>query len=526
MRLRLRNSKPQSQSKSLHAISYDQQRTSNKGLKMLTRLEVYPSLEEFKKIAERGKRVPVYAVLPVDQSPLDAAAKLGLAHVPNGFLLESLNGSPKIAQYSLLGIDPFLVFKSRGDLISLTEGRKVHVFNGNPFEELRRVMSKNASITFNELPLFVGGIVGFFSYDFAHWFERLPMTTFDDTKTPDCYFMFFDLVVVFDHQKGQLFVIYSAAPDDDPDACYKQARDKVRESVSRLRSTQDWREPGFFQADEPQANLEKGEFQSMVKKAMEYIFAGDIYQVNLSLRLESDFKGDPFSLYQVLRKINPSPFAGYLNFSDMQIVSSSPERLIRLEKELVETRPIAGTRRRGADLSEDSELTADLILDPKERAEHIMLVDLERNDIGRVCRYGSVLPDELMVMEYYSHVIHIVSNVCGELKTGNDYFDVIKACFPGGTITGCPKIRSMEVIDELEPVRRGIYTGSMGYLSFSGDMDLNIIIRTILIKDGKAYAQAGAGIVADSVPEREYYESLQKAQALLAALKGQGSSSK
>lgn len=482
-------------------------------------MNIYPTEEKFKELAGESKRVPVYAVLPFDQTPLEVALRLGVADNDGGFLLESLNGGPKTAHYSLLGTDPFLTFQSRGPSITITDGSARRTFCGDPFVELRQLMKKNESADLPELPLFTGGAVGYFSYDFGRWFERLPQTTLDDTKIPESYFLFYDLVLVFDHLDKKVFLICSVLPGDNLAGSYRSAVKRIEEASAKLRSSSRERKSGFT-AGGPEANLTKNEFKVMVRQAKEYIFAGDIYQVNLSLRLMADFSGDSFSLYQALRAINPSPFAGFIDFGDIQIVSSSPERLIRVEGALVETRPIAGTRRRGVDLSEDGELTADLILDPKERAEHIMLVDLERNDIGRVCRYGSVIPDELMVTESYSHVIHIVSNVRGELLPNADCFDVIKACFPGGTITGCPKIRSMEIIDELEPVRRGVYTGSMGYLSFNGGMDLNIIIRTILIKEGKAYAQAGAGIVADSMPEREYFESLQKAQALINALKG------
>jgi para-aminobenzoate synthetase component I len=269
---------------------------------------------------------------------------------------------------------------------------------------------------------------------------------------------------------------------------------------------------------EPEVNMTKEQFKSMVVRAKEYIKAGDVFQVNLSIRLGKELKADPWYVYKVLRRVNPSPYAAYVNFGDIQLVGSSPELLVKINNGIAETRPIAGTRRRGLDREEDLALAKELINNEKECAEHIMLVDLERNDLGRVCSYGTVKVDELMVIEEYSHVMHIVSNVQGELAEGKSNFDLLKACFPGGTITGCPKVRCMEIIEELEPTRRGVYTGSVGYFGYSGEMEMNISIRTLVVTEGKAYVQAGAGIVVDSIPEREYYESLKKAEALLRAL--------
>jgi anthranilate synthase component 1/para-aminobenzoate synthetase component 1 len=297
-----------------------------------------------------------------------------------------------------------------------------------------------------------------------------------------------------------------------------RAKESVRQLEEALPNMPKSKIIRLYPKTEIQSNFTKVQFEEMVLKAKEYIRAGDIFQVNLSQRLVSPVEGDYFSLYKKLRKINPSPFACYLELDGLCVASCSPERLVRLSQGVVETRPIAGTRPRGQNHQEDEALWAELILNEKERAEHIMLVDLERNDLGRICEYGSVRVDELMVIEDYSHVFHIVSNIQGQLTPGRDFLDVIRACFPGGTITGTPKIRSMEIIDELEPTRRGLYTGSIGYISFSGEMDLNIVIRTFIIKDGMAYIQVGSGIVADSVPEREYHETLYKAQALVSAL--------
>jgi len=346
----------------------------------------------------------------------------------------------------------------------------------------------------------------------------------DDTRAglPDCYFLLVDAVIIFDHLKDKIYLVASGLPEMEPARAAKYAKERLCELREYLEPLSGKAEYNGHLRPSSSLNLEsnftKSEFEEMVRVAKEYIRAGDIFQVNLSQRLSCPVEGDYLGLYKRIRRINPSPFAAYLELPELTVVSCSPERLIKLEGDRVQTRPIAGTRPRGKTYQEDQALWAELILNEKERAEHIMLVDLERNDLGRICEYGTVQVDELMVIEDYSHVFHIVSNICGKLERGRDCFDLIRACFPGGTITGTPKIRSMEIIDELEPTRRGLYTGSIGYLSFSGNLDLNIVIRTFIICNQMAYIQVGSGIVADSVPEREYHETLYKAQALVAAL--------
>ncbi|MCM8793935.1 MAG: anthranilate synthase component I family protein, partial [Candidatus Omnitrophica bacterium] len=362
-------------------------------------------------------------------------------------------------------------------------------------------------------------------YDLGRLFEKLPCQAKDDLCLPEIYLAFYDTVIAIDHWENKIFLISNAYSKDN-DKAYSEAIEKIEDLIYRLETInpRDEEKKFNFVWDEEKdlkinSNFSQEGFEEIVRRAKEYISKGDIYQANLSQRFVIESNIEAFSLYRILREINPSPFAAYLNFPEVKVISSSPERLLKVEDRFVQTRPIAGTRPRGKDKEEDLKLRAELILNEKERAEHIMLVDLERNDLGRVCDYGTVKVDEFMVLEEYSHVIHIVSNVCGILSKNKDRFDLIRAAFPGGTITGCPKIRCMEIIEELEPVRRSIYCGSIGYLGFNGNMDLNIVIRTFILTRGKVYVQVGAGIVADSDPTREYYETLHKAEALLKAIK-------
>ncbi|MEK7332558.1 MAG: anthranilate synthase component I family protein, partial [Nitrospirota bacterium] len=404
-----------------------------------------------------------------------------------------------------------------------------------PLPRLKSLVTAYKQKPIKSLPPFQGGAVGLLSYDFVQYLEKLPKTTKDDLKIPDAHFFMIDKLIAFDHKKKKAWIIVCPGAretdlgygymDVDWEQKYEEASAMIHDARCRIQDKgyglrkEDRASCIMHHASSLKYGLSKKQYMDIVKKAKEYIASGDIFQANLSLRVSSKIgRTNPWEFYKILRSINPSPFAGYIDFGDYQIVSSSPERLISIRNGIVETRPIAGTRPRGKDREEDEKMRKELLLNEKERAEHIMLIDLERNDIGRVCDYGSVHVDELMITEDYSHVIHIVSNVKGNLADGKTCFDAIKAAFPGGTITGVPKVRCMEIIAELEPVSRGPYTGSIGYIGFSGNMDLNIIIRTFLIKKGFAYVQAGAGIVADSDPEREYYESLKKAEALVKTL--------
>jgi anthranilate/para-aminobenzoate synthase component I len=466
-----------------------------------------------------------------------------LRHDGYPVLLESARVNEKTGRYSFVTADPYLIFKAHRDSVELIlpktpEGKygRRATTKRKPLEKLRELLNNYRTIRIPDLPPFAGGAIGYFSYDFSHQFEKLPRQAAADIDVPEACFIFVDLVVAFDHILNKTWVIVNPGAREQElgfrlpepgqwDRLFDEARERLRatvvrlESVARLESSikQVAKERGREFA--LSAGLSQIEFESMVIRCKEYISAGDIYQANLSQRFSASIAGtNALNLYKILRTVNPSPFAAYLDFGDLQLASSSPERLIRLRQGVADTRPIAGTRRRGSDKAEMRELSKELLTSEKERAEHIMLLDLERNDLGKVCSYGSVVVDEIMVVEDYSHVIHIVSNVRGKLAPGKDAFDLVRAVFPGGTITGVPKVRCMEIIDELEPVARGLYTGSIGYFSNSGDMDMNIIIRTFVVKDGIAYLQVGAGIVADSDPEAEYRETLEKAEALKKAL--------
>ncbi|MBZ0155710.1 MAG: anthranilate synthase component I family protein [Alphaproteobacteria bacterium] len=453
----------------------------------------------------------------------------------NSMLLESVKGPFKIARYSFILFDPYLLLRAKEGEVTIhsTAGDRHSVSYRPPLDRLRELVEAYPQRPSPELPPFQGGAAGLISYDFVRYIEDIPKKALDDLRIPDIHFMMADRVIAFDHKEKRSWIIVSPGARDtqlgyrdigqiDFNRAYDEAREILRATERRI-ADQKAAEPAPSAPRPPSTLLRyemtKERYMDIVRRAKEYIAAGDIFQANLSQRISSPIGGrEPWEIYKALRDINPSPFAAYADFGEYQIVSSSPERLVKVTDGTIETRPIAGTRPRGKDGSEDEVMRSELLLHPKERAEHIMLIDLERNDIGRVSEYGSVTVDELMITEDYSHVIHIVSNVKGILQKGKTSFDVIRATFPGGTITGVPKVRCMEIIDELEPVVRGPYTGSLGYVGFSGNMDLNIIIRTFTIKDGIAYVQAGAGIVADSDPEKEYYETLKKAEALVRTL--------
>jgi aminodeoxychorismate synthase component I len=477
---------------------------------------------------------PLYIEIPFSD-PCVIYESLGCS--ANSILLESVKGPYKIARYSFIAFNPYLVFRVKNGEVSIEVKRlSGSVSFRPPLERLKELVVAYPQKYVSELPPFQGGAIGLLSYDFVRYIEDIPKNAVDDLHIPDAHFLMIDKVIAFDHQQEKAWLIVSPGARDtelgyrdishiDWNRAYDEASEELRVMSYELRviknPTTHETPNSKLQTLNSKLNYEmsKEQYMDIVRRAKEYIAAGDIFQANLSQRISAEIGDkDPLEIYKVLRKVNPSPFAAYADFGDYQIVSSSPERLIRVKDGIIETRPIAGTRPRGKDFREDEQMRVELLLNEKERAEHIMLIDLERNDIGRVSRYGSVAVDELMITEDYSHVIHIVSNVRGILEKGKTYFDVIKATFPGGTITGVPKVRCMEIIDELEPVQRGPYTGSLGYIGFSGNMDLNIIIRTFVIKDGFAYVQAGAGIVADSDPEREYYETLKKAEALIKTL--------
>jgi anthranilate synthase component 1 len=484
---------------------------------------IVPTLEQFVEKSRRGNLIPVYREILADmETPVSAFRKLeGWDHA---FLLESVEGGDRIGRYSFLGGNPFLVLKTRGREVEIRTAAGTTVREMGPDEDPLTVLKQQLQafqfVPDPDLPPFCGGAVGYLGYDTVRFFERLPDQTIDDRSLPDCYFVFTDTLLIFDRVQHRMKVLCNARVAGDPELAYRLAVARIEAVIGGLRrpfsST-----PGLPREPQPvpvAATVDQHGYCAAVERAKEYIAAGDIIQAVLSQRLAAEIHCRPFDLYRALRSLNPSPYMYFLQFEDCQIVGSSPEILVTERRGDVVTRPIAGTVRRGRTPEEDREQEAKLLADPKERAEHVMLVDLHRNDIGRVCEYGSVVVDELLVTEKYSHVIHIVSNVIGRLRKDRDAFDLLRASFPAGTLSGAPKIRAMEIIDELEPVRRGPYGGAIGYFSFSGDMDTAITIRTIVVQGRTAYMQAGAGIVADSVPESEYQECMNKLGALRRAL--------
>jgi anthranilate synthase component 1 len=481
-----------------------------------------PSFPEFEAKATQGNLIPVYREILADlETPVSAFFKIGGR--PHSFLLESVAGGEQISRFSFIGGEAFMVLKTKGRTVEITRDGQADTRGLQPGEDplhvLKGLMESFRFVPDPELPPFCGGAVGYLAYDTVRFFEKLPDLKPDDLQLPDTYFAFTDTLLIFDHVKHRIKVLCLARVDGDPRAAYDAAGKKIEALVQQLREPLAHPESGDAGAElTVRGNMTREEHADAVAKAKEYIAAGDIIQVVLSRRMEMDVHVPPFQVYRALRSVNPSPYMFFLRFEDCQIIGASPEILVTERHGDVVTRPIAGTIRRGKTAQEDALLEAELLADPKERAEHIMLVDLHRNDIGRVCEYGSVRVDQLMVTEKYSHVIHIVSNVVGKLRPDRDGYDLIRATFPAGTLSGAPKIRAMEIIEELEPNKRGPYGGVIGYFSFNGDLDTAITLRTIVMKDGKAYIQAGGGIVADSDADAEYQETVNKAGALVRAI--------
>lgn len=461
-----------------------------------------------------------------DADPFELYRRLASTHRPS-FLLESANGRQGTARYSFFGNEPYLTLSGRGQEHRIEEAGRVTVTAGSSFEALGRILDGSVISPPKGIPPFFGGAVGYLSYDLVRSFESLPSLATDDIGLPDLHLACFDLVAAVDHLTNQLFLMYcpplSRFLAESREKLYREGRDRLAELEARVTSPrplitfQSWPQTATLVP-----NQSREAYTAGVRRCQDYIAAGDIYQANLSHRFtlnldaaapRPEITAYATALYGRLRDVNPSPFAGLLHFPELSLVSNSPERLVRLSGSEASTRPIAGTRPRGVGAQEDQHLHAELLANPKEHAEHVMLVDLERNDLGKVCRYGTVRVDEFMTVEQYSHVRHLVSDVTGTLRPGTSPLDLVRAVFPGGTITGVPKLRCMEIIEELEPVRRGIYTGSLGYFCWSGDLDLNILIRTLLLTKTQGYLQVGAGIVADSDPDREYEETLAKAGA-------------
>ncbi|MCD7036667.1 anthranilate synthase component I family protein [Metabacillus sp. GX 13764] len=424
--------------------------------------------------------------------------------------------SGKGGRYSMAGIDPIAVVSAKDETLTIQEGGRIQSLKGEPLALFKDWFKQLHRPLLNELPDYQGGAIGFISYDAVRRFEKLPSIAADDLDTPDFYFMIFNETAVYDHLEEVLWLIVQPEKGESEDSALKRLQ-----NLKERWTNNDAAEEPVSQTEE--ARLEKGHFteeafKEAAEKIKQYIADGDVFQVNLSVRQAMPLTTQPLDIYKSLRRVNPSPYMAYLHAPEFQIVCGSPELLVKKKGSSASTRPIAGTRSRGLTEAEDRGLADELIGNEKERAEHVMLVDLERNDLGRICEYGTVEVDEFMAVEKYSHVMHIVSNVRGTLRQDVELDDIIKAVFPGGTITGAPKIRTMEIIEELEPARRGIYTGSIGWIDFSGDMELNIVIRTLFAKDGSGYIQAGAGIVIDSNPKHEYKESLKKAMAMKKAV--------
>jgi len=480
-----------------------------------------PSFEVFSQKAQEGNLVPVYREIVADcETPVSAFLKIKNGAYP--FLFESVEGGEKWGRYSFLGADPSVIIQGKGKQVSVTRNGETEesTVTGDPLGVLKNLLSEYKPVEVEGLPRFFGGAVGYLTYDMIRFFESIE-TKHPEKEAPDFFFLITDTLLVFDNVRHRIKIVSNTLIDhNDLKSSYDRAVQKIDAMVDLLNQPLQMTTPlkKGKTLSSPTSNITQEHFETSVLKAKEYIEAGDIFQVQISQRFSVPLEADPFTVYRALRTINPSPYMFYLGLGETHLVGTSPEVLVRLEGDLVEARPIAGTRPRGLTAEEDKALELDLLADPKERAEHVMLIDLGRNDVGRVCKYGTVKVTEQMVIERYSHVMHIVSNVIGTLENGKDAFDVLRACFPAGTVTGAPKIRAMEIIDELETEGRSHYAGAVGYFSFQGNMDTCITIRTIIVDGSTATVQAAAGIVADSVPEREFQETVNKAKGMLAAI--------
>ncbi len=481
------------------------------------------SESDFVDLAGDYNLIPIFREVVADvDTPVSAFLKLERGDT--GFLLESVEGGETLGRYSFIGLEPFLTISGKNGTVRVS-GEIEETIDGvdDPLKIVERHLLRYRQAPVPDLPPFSGGAVGYVGYDAVRYFEGIPRTGTDDLDLPEILLVFTNVLVIFDHLKHTIKILANARINDEPAAqTYQSACAQIDEIVSRLDNTVAVHPISVnteVSVEEIDANFTKPEYLRAVEKAKDYIFAGDILQVVPSQRFSVPTSARPFDIYRVLRMINPSPYLGYLRFGDLTLIASSPEPLIKVYDGHVITRPIAGTRPRGRDAAQDRALEEELLADTKERAEHIMLVDLGRNDLGRVCEIGTVKVDDLMFIERYSHVMHIVSQVSGELAQNKSVFDALRSAFPAGTVSGAPKIRAMEIIDELEPTLRGPYAGTFGYFSFTGNLDTGITIRTIVMKDGVAHVQAGGGVVADSDPEFEFQETVNKAAAALRAIK-------
>lgn len=487
-------------------------------------MTVYPSFSEFLHLTTQGNIVPVYTEILADmETPVSAFKKIERGNW--SYLLESVEGGEKWGRYSILGSGNASVFRSRGEYFQILRNdvEQRHGYSTSPLDELEAMFSRYEPVVNSALPRFFGGAVGYCSYDMVRFFEKLPDSNVAAHDAWDCCFVFSDTLLIFDNKEHKIKVIHNVHVDrdvSDLEAAYRSACAEIEATCAMLRASLPYREgTSCRQPVELQPNFTPEAFEKAVLKAKEYVRSGDVIQVVLSQCFSGSSEVPPFDIYRSLRTINPSPYMFYLRTQGTVVVGASPEVLVRKEEQQVVVRPIAGTRPRGTTPEEDLMHERELLADPKEVAEHVMLVDLGRNDLGRICNVGTVVVDAFKHIERYSHVMHIVSNVCGELRPEYNAFDALRATFPTGTLSGAPKIRAMEIIDELEPQRRGIYGGAVGYFSYTGNMDMAIAIRTLVIQDGEIFLQAGAGIVADSDPRAEYQETVNKARGVMQAIR-------
>jgi anthranilate synthase component 1 len=485
-----------------------------------------PTFEEFQEYARRGNLVPVRAEVLADlETPVSAFLKLKTQGRP-AFLLESVEGGESLARYSFLGVGARATLKTKGREVAITENGRTEYSTldagRDPLHVLQERMAQYSFVEVPGLPRFCGGAVGFLGYDLVRFFEKLPHAPTDDRELPDCHLLFTDTLLIFDAVRHSVVVLNNAFVEGDARCAYDEACAKITATLERLSTPAAGASllplAREVEEREPVSNMREGGYQDAVRRCVEYIRAGDCVQIVPSQRFEVPLHAAPFEVYRALRHISPAPYMFFLDLDDVQLIGASPEILVTEDAGRVTTRPIAGTRRRGSTSEEDAALEQELLADPKECAEHIMLVDLHRNDIGRVCEFGSVEVDELMTIARYSHVMHIESNIIGQLRADKNGFDLLRATFPAGTLSGAPKVRAMQIIDELEPTKRGPYGGAIGYFSFSGNLDTCITLRTIVVKNGMAYVQAGGGIVADSDPQAEHEETRNKARAALRAI--------
>jgi len=489
------------------------------------RIQAVPTRETVRQLFERGDLVPVYRTLLADlETPVSVYLKLARNGSPS-FLLESVEGGEQIGRYSFLGVNSKGTITVQNNEITVNRAGKTSSRPLSPGEDplsvIEHEFERVQPVQLDSLPRFIGGAVGYLSYDMVRYIERLPNTATDDLCLPDAAFMLADTLVIFDHAKHQLIVLANAHNTGNPDAAYNDALSRIDQIIDALNTPLPLLPDAVPVSNaEMQSNITREQFEANVRAAKEYIAAGDAFQIVLSQRFSRQTSAPPFTIYRALRALNPSPYMFFLHFSeDLSVIGASPEMLVRLEDGIATTRPIAGTRPRGANEADDKRLADELLADEKERAEHVMLVDLGRNDLGRVCDYGTVSVPVMMTVERYSHVMHIVSEVQGKLRQGMSAFDLLRATFPAGTLSGAPKVRAMEIIEELEGTRRGPYGGAVGYFSFDGSMDTCITIRTLVMRGDTVYCQSGAGIVADSDPAREFEETVNKARAVAVAIR-------